>query len=107
MLGSQTVGCLVVLRPSNMLVCLRDGSAQTVDAGRRDVSRIRLCTLKTHARQHISSMCSTFPYMEDNYSTLGQSDFCPFASQGFCLVSDWLSMVLWCDDSKPKRSGLN
>ena len=33
--------------------------------------------------------------------THGHSDFCPFTSKGY-HVSDWLSVVLWCDDSKPK-----
>ena len=39
-----------------------------------------------------------------NESTFGQSDFCPFARRNH-LVSDWLSMVLWCDDSNPKWPG--
>ena len=40
----------------------------------------RACTLESHARQHISSGSSTMTWA--NESALGQSDFCPFASQG-------------------------
>ena len=74
--------------------------------GSRDVS----CIKSTHTgnmRQHISSICSPFPYMEDSSR---QREYTwtvwlvPFNS---ALVSDWLSIALWCNDSKPKRLGLN
>ena len=54
------------------------------------------------ARQYMSSMCSTFPYMEDNLRVC----FVYLTSAGLqgraCLISDWLSMVLWCDNSGQK-----
>ena len=65
----------------------------------------RACTLETHARQLFSGVGSTFPCIKitrAKESMLGQSDFCLFASQGVLSL-----MVLWCDDSKPKRPGLS
>ena len=49
-------------------------------------------------------MCSAFPLgmiIRANDGSLDQSDYCPFANQGLSRP-DWLSMVLWCDGSKPK-----
>ena len=67
----------------------------------------RAHTLETHARQHISSACSTFPYMEGNLSQWAWSVWLVSLQTRAYLTADWLSMVLWCDDSKPKRPGLN
>ena len=65
-------------------------------------------TLATHGRQHISSVCSTFPYIckitRANESMLFQSDYCPFASQGLSHL--WLAphgfVVLWLPARKAR-----
>ena len=49
----------------------------------------RACMLEMHARQHISSVCSTFPCRKMTHANtcmLCQSDFYPFACQGSCRL---------------------
>ena len=71
----------------------------------------RACTLETHARQHISKVLSSFPYMEDNSSQrdeLGQSDFNPFESWGFSCL--WLAVhgfVVWQLKAKKARASID
>ena len=63
--------------------------------------------MKTHARQHISSVYNTFLHAEDKPVRVRLVSLIsvPLQARAY-LSSDWLAMILWCSNSKPKRPGL-
>ena len=74
-----------------------------------ETHRVSTCTLETQRGNTFLACAAPFhiwKITDVNKSTFAQSDFFPLASQGVC-VFDWLSTVLWRDDSKPQRPGFN
>ena len=79
-------GLVVTEFPGNVLVSLRDKSTEAI-----------FCVVTLRQKLH--------GILTDIQRCLVKLTSVPLQARA-CLIPDWLSVVLWCDDLKPERPGL-